>query len=159
MRDHMKQQRYASGSGDNTRKDDQLPPFYKKLVKLTSDFKIIAQTASDPRRVSTSGNIAFHTIRDEYAGLGLFAAVPNRTANACYRNLKFFAGTDWKYSPNIIVKSDVAPEIRKAVEDLGWHPEFSLPRTWPHNAKHERWLQAVEPVSYTHLTLPTICSV
>ena len=46
----------------------------------------------------------------------------------------------------MLVKSDAAKELTKAVSDLGWHPEPSLENKWPHNERHERWIGTYKSV-------------
>ena len=71
----------------------------------------------------------------------------SRTKDKCYGDLKAFTGPSiQKKSPNVVVKSDAAPEIIGAVQDLGWHSEPSLANKWPHNTQHERWGQSVKSV-------------
>ena len=65
-----------------------------------------------------------------------------------YQDLKHFTGPAVQRTrPDIIVKSDAAPEIVGAVRELGWHPEPSLANKWPHNAVHERWVGTVKSVT------------
>jgi len=45
-----------------------------------------------------------------------------------------------------MVRSDAALEITSAVQELGWHPEPSLAKKWPHNAVHERWIGTLKSV-------------
>ena len=63
-------------------------------------------------------------------------------------DLKTFTGVEvQKKKPWILVKSDAAQEIIRAVEELNWHPEPSLANIWPHNAEHERWSGIVKSVA------------
>ena len=130
----MRQQSFARSKG---REDDQLPAFTEPNKRLSADTIIISIT--DKSRASQSGKTVIHTIRDEYSGMALALPSSTKTHENFYQNFKFFAGLIGTRAPDVLVKSDVAGEIIKAVEELGWHSDTSLANTWPHNATHERW--------------------
>ena len=107
---------------------------------------MVISNSVDGDRVSASGNINCHTIRDMWSGFVWVIPSKSRNQAKIYHNLKFFAGLIWDTSPEIIVKSDAASEIIAAVNDLGWHSIPSLANVWPHNTDHER----------SHLTVKSI---
>ena len=90
--------------------------------------------------------MCLHIVRDTFSGIGLAFPTRKRTCDVAYRNFKFFGGLKAK-SPNIIVKSDAAPEILGAVDDLGWHRDPSLENTWPHNTRRERYIGKLKGVT------------
>ena len=104
------------------REDDGLESPTAPLSHLSTDTVINSSTHRDGNRVSASGCTAIHTIRDTFSGCSM--AIPQRThdTNANYVNLKFFGGHKCS-DPHVLVKSDAAKELTKAVSDLGWHPE------------------------------------
>ena len=73
-------------------------------------------------------------------------AYPSTTKNSdhVYQSLNRFVGVALAKNPELIVKSDQAPEILKAVHDLGWVPDTSLPARWPHNSTLERDMRSFE---------------
>ena len=179
----MRQQKFARTSEPS---DDGLAAFCNPLERLGADTIIVAIRANDTTRISQSNACVINTVRDQFSGMALAWPSSTKSSDAYYENLKSFAGVIGGRSPHILVKSDAAGEIIKAVKDLGWHSEASLANTWPHNATHERWIgtyksilrsslhqsglpiiawhlavaySSIAPVSYTHLTLPTIYSV
>ena len=58
----------------------------------------------------------------------------SKSSEFVYTCLKHFVGLRCQ-NPDTVCRSDAAPELVKAIRDLGWLPETSLPRRWPHNSK------------------------
>ncbi len=85
----MRQKSYAH---KKEREDDGLPPLTEPLQQLGVDVLIISKSGSDETRISASDCVVLMTIRDQYSGQGLTIALPNRTQDAMYEGLKFFAG-------------------------------------------------------------------
>ena len=108
---------------------------------LSADHLII-QRSSDGLH---ENNVSF-TIRDTYSGVGYSCPRRSRSSENNAADLKHFVGRGGGTRPKIVVKSDAADEITKAVRDNGWLPEPSLPNRFPHNAVHERWIQSVKSV-------------
>ena len=132
----MRQMRFARTSA---RADDGLQAHYGPLEVLSADSIIVSIRGDDPKRVSVSSNSVIHTVRDAFSGMALALQSNTKTSDVFYRFFKSFGGRLGTSNPNMLVKSDAAGEIVKAVEDLGWHSESSLANRWPHNAVHERW--------------------
>ena len=76
---------------------------------------------------------------------GIVNAYPTRTKSSefVYQCLRHFVGLRYK-NPDTVCRSDAAPELVKAIRELGWLPETALPRRWPHNSKCERQIRAFE---------------
>ena len=85
-------------------------------------------------------NYVSFTIRDEFSGCGLACPRKTRTTESNYKDLKRSVGPKGPSQPHILVKSDAAKEITKAVEELGWFAEPALQNRFPHNASHEMWI-------------------
>ena len=133
---NMRQMRFARAS---LRTDDGLKPFYGFLEVLSADSILVSIKGDDVKRISASSNSVIHTVRDAFSGMALALQSNTKTSDVFYRFFKHFGGRLGSTNPNILVKSDVAGEIIKAVESLGWLSETSLANRWPHNAVHERW--------------------
>lgn len=69
----------------------------------------------------------------------LMQAYPATTKDASFVQscLLHFVGVR-KDDPIPICRSDCAQEILRAIRELGWLPESSLPKRWPHNSILER---------------------
>ena len=134
---HMRQRRFARTTQAS---DDGLVKISAKNTCLTTDSLIMARSGNDAHRTSVSGHTSIHTIRDAWSGMPLAIPVRQRDMGSCFQNLKFFVGPSVANSrPSLLVKSDAAGEITRAVQALGWFSEASLPNTWPHNVQHEGW--------------------
>ena len=127
----MRQRRFARGSEPE---DDGLNAFDGPLQRLGADTMVI--TNDDPSKVSQSMNMVIHTIRDQYSGMAVAIPSSSKSYEVFYKAFKHFGGLVGERSPDVLVKSDAAGEIIKAVEELGWHAEPSLAQRWPHNAKN-----------------------
>ena len=82
-----------------------------------------------------------HTIRDVYGGNAAAICGNNGESETLKQNFIWFAGIDIN-EPKIrhaLVKTDNAPALIKAIKELGWIPEPSIAKRWPHNTIHERW--------------------
>ena len=124
------------------RTDDELPPLTGKLQRLSADHMYM-QRSSDGGETEHVG----FGVRDEYSGMGLMTPRNKRSKDSNYRDLKFYTGPYLQRTRrDILVKSDAAQEIEKAVEELGWHPELSLGNRWSHNTVHERWIGTCKSV-------------
>ena len=79
-------------------------------------------------------------------------AYPASTKGSEFDSLRKFVGPTLGKNPDIIIKSDEAEEIIKAVRDLRWLPSASLLRRWPHNSVLEREMRSfVETGRAVHL--------
>ena len=108
------------------RKEDELPAVNEPFLRLSADH-MYHQRARE-------GNLVHYvsfTIRDEYSGCGMAYLRKTRSQDQNRLDLKRFAGHIGKGRPEILVKSDAASEITKAVDDLGWLSEPSLENTTP----------------------------
>ena len=64
--------------------------------------------------------------------------------------------------PNAWQSAQAVIGIGLAAAILYWGVPWFGETTWPEIGRHLQllgWASSLEPVSYTHLTLPTICSV
>ena len=108
------------------------------------------ETGAAPKRGSQVEGIEDYVsfaVRDAYSGVCICSPQNSRDQGLCYKNLKAFVGpTVAKKTPQLIVKSDAAPEITGAVHDLGWFAETSLANKWPHNSAHERCQGTIKSV-------------
>ena len=59
----------------------------------------------------------------------------------------------------LVVKSDIDIEVDETPEANDEFPSSSATKTVEENTEASKKSSTLEPVSYTHLTLPTICSV
>ena len=126
LRSHMRQ---MSMSQKKERKDDELPAISKCFERISADNMMHQQ-----KRVGSLEYYTSFTVRDEYSGVGIADPKKNRTMETNRLTLKNFVGRKGATRPNIMVKSDAASEITRAVEDLGWLAEPSLKNRFPHNA-------------------------
>ena len=124
----MRQQTFKK-SGD--RRDDGLPALTAKNQRLSCDPIVAKRTSSvEPKPgapISEAEDYFSFGVRDAYSGAGLCNPRNSRAQAFIYQDLKSFVGpTVVRNTPQMLVKSDAAPEILGAVHDLGWHSEPSL---------------------------------
>ena len=82
-------------------------------------------------------------VYDTFSGILNAYPASSKSSDFVYTSLKHFVGLRYQ-NPGTICRSDAAPELVKAIRDLGWLPETSLPRHWPHNSKCERAIRSFE---------------
>ena len=82
-------------------------------------------------------------VHDSFSGIINAYPTSSKGSDFVFSSLRHFVGHRCK-NPNTVCRSDAAPELLKAIRDLGWLPETSLPRRWPHNAKCERAIRSFE---------------
>ena len=82
-------------------------------------------------------------VYDSFSGIINAYPTSSKGSDFVFASLRHFVGHRYK-NPDTICRSDAAPELIKAIRDLGWLPETSLPRRWPHNAKCERAIRSFE---------------
>ena len=109
------------------RASPELPKPTQPLQQISADSLIIARQDKDEHRKSLDEHTTDLVIRDAFSGQSTTTPMQHRTKDAVYLALKRFVGVAAaKKLPTLIVKSDAAPEIVKAVEELGWLSEPSL---------------------------------
>ena len=104
------------------------------------------QVAIDHMVVSkTSGGREFLVliVCDSFSGIVHAYPAQSKNSDFVHACLRHFVGLRYK-NPDTVCRSDCAPELIRAIRDLGWLPESSLPRRWPHNSKCERQIRAFE---------------
>ena len=82
-------------------------------------------------------------VYDNFSGILNAYPASSKSSDFVYTCLKHFVGLRYQ-NPDTVCRSDAAPELVKAIRDLGWLPETSLPRRWPHNSKCERAIRTFE---------------
>ena len=82
-------------------------------------------------------------VHDSFSGIINAYPTSSKGSDFVFSSLRHFVGHRCK-NPNTVCRSDAAPKLLKAIRDLGWLPETSLPRRWPHNAKCERAIRSFE---------------
>ena len=82
-------------------------------------------------------------VYDTFSGILNAYPASSKSSDFVYTCLKHFVGLRYQ-NPDTVCRSDAAPELVKAIRDLGWLPETSLPRRWPHNSKCERAIRSFE---------------
>ena len=80
---------------------------------------------------------------DCFSGIVNAYPAPTKGSDFVYSCLRHFVGMRYK-NPDTVCRSDAAPELIKAIRELGWLPETSLPRRWPHNSRCERAIRSFE---------------
>ena len=66
---------------------------------------------------------------DSFSGIVNYPAT-SKGSDFVYSCLRHFVGLRFK-NPDTVCRSDAAPQLVKAIRDLGWLPETALPRRWP----------------------------
>jgi len=82
-------------------------------------------------------------VYDSFCGIVNAYPASSKGSDFVYSCLRHFVGLRFK-NPDTVCRSDAAPELVKAIRDLGWLPETALPRRWPHNSKCERMIRTFE---------------
>ena len=82
-------------------------------------------------------------VYDSFSGIINAYPASSKGSDFVFSCLRHFVGHRFK-NPDIVCRSDAAPELLKAIRDLGWLAETSLPRRWPHNSKCERMIRTFE---------------
>ena len=82
-------------------------------------------------------------VHDSFSGIINAYPTSSKGSDFVFSSLRHFVGHRCK-NPDTVCRSDAAPELLKAIRDLGWLPETSLPRRWPHNARCERAIRSFE---------------
>ena len=82
-------------------------------------------------------------VYDSFSGIINAYPTSSKGSDFVFSSLRHFVGHRCK-NPDTVCRSDAAPELLKAIRDLGWLPETSLPRRWPRNAKCERAVRTFE---------------
>ena len=67
---------------------------------------------------------------DSFCGIVNAYPASSKGSDFVYSCLRHFVGLRFK-NPDTVCRSDAAPELVKAIRDLGWLPETALPRRWP----------------------------
>ena len=117
---------------------------------LPNNFKFGEQVAIDHMVVSkSSGRKKFlvFIVYDPFSGIvNAYPATSKGSdfVSSCLRNV---LGLRFR-NPDTMCRSDAAPELIKAIRDLGWLPETALPRRWPHHSKFERTIRLLRNVVY-----------
>ena len=104
------------------------------------------QVAIDHMIVSKSSGgreFVLPIVYDTFSGILNAYPASSKSSDFVYTCLKHFVGLRYQ-NPDTVCRSDAAPEFVKAIRDLGWLPETSLPRRWPHNSKCERAIRTFE---------------
>ena len=104
------------------------------------------QVAVDHMVISkSSGGKEFLVLIVYDSSSGIVNAYPasSKGSDFVYSCLRHSVGLRFK-NPDTVCRSDAAPELVKAIHDLGWLPETALPRRWPHNSKCERMIRTFE---------------
>ena len=81
-------------------------------------------------------------VYDSFRGIVNAYPATTKSSDFVYSCLKHFVGP--RFKPRRSLRSDAAPELIKAIRELGWLPETSLPRRWPHNAMCESIIPTFE---------------
>ena len=88
---------------------------------------------------------------DCFSGIVNAYPAPTKGSDFLCSCLRRFVGVRYK-NPDTVCRSDAAPELIKAIRELGWLPETSLPCRWPHNSRCERAIRSFEECCrYLHL--------
>ena len=82
-------------------------------------------------------------VYDSFSGIINAYPTSSKGSDFVFSSLRHFVGHRCK-NPDRVCRSDAAPELLKAIRDLGWLPETSLPRRWPHNSRCERAIRTFE---------------
>ena len=82
-------------------------------------------------------------VYDTFSGILNAYPASSKSSDFVYTCLNHFVGLRYQ-NPGTVCRSDAAPELVKAIRDLGWLPETSLPRRWPHISKCERAIRSFE---------------
>ena len=82
-------------------------------------------------------------VYDTFSGIINAYPASSKSSDFVFTCLRHFVGHRFK-NPDTVCRSDAAPELLKAIRDLGWLPETSLPRRWPHNSQCERMIRTFE---------------
>ena len=82
-------------------------------------------------------------VYDSFSGIINAYPASSKGSDFVFSCLRHFVGHRFK-NPDTVCRSDAAPELLKAIRDLGWLPETSLPRRWPHNSRCERMIRTFE---------------
>ena len=103
---------------------------------LPDPTKFGEQVAIDRMIVSMSSGGQFVVLisYDTFSRILNAYPAPSKSLDFVYTCLKHFVGLRYQ-NPDTVCRSDAAPELVKATRDLGWLPETSLPRRWPHTSK------------------------
>ena len=72
-------------------------------------------------------------VYDSFSGIVNAYPATSKGSDFVYSCLRHFVGLRFK-NPDTVCRSDAAPELLKAIRDLGWLPETALPRRWPRNS-------------------------
>ena len=117
IRAHMKQRRVHRTTAPS---DDGLPCVSGHGEQLSADTIVIARASGDGvAQAAADGSTYAFTIRDSFSGMAMAITQRNRTMDSNYAALTYFQGASSSRKPDIVVKSDAAPEITGAVKELG----------------------------------------
>ena len=119
---------------------------YLTQPDLPESTKFGEQVAVDHMVVSKSSEgkeFLVLIVHDSYSGIINAYPASSKGSDFGFTCLRHFVGHRFK-NPDTVCRSDAAPELIKAIRDLGWLPETVLPRRWPHNSKCERMIRTLE---------------
>ena len=112
--------------------DKQLDPPKEPKQHMHVDDVIVAKGDGN-RGKSAGGHKSLFVIRDGYSGARVAFPQSGRTELDHQICLKKFTGPAHVAKSDVMVFSDQSDAITGAVQNLGWHPETSLPNRFPHN--------------------------
>ena len=143
-------------------------------LQVTADHMVLKRDLQPPKgeaRAHIEGNLLPDQEQFRYAlvlkdrATGFLGFYPNAKRNtaACVEAYNDFRGSNHVRR----LYSDNAPELIAAAKRMGWQSHTSTPGDPQNSSEAERTVGIIKdairtnlnPVSYTHLTLPTICSV
>ena len=100
---------------------------------------------ADLPETSKAWRADFLVVHDSFSGIlnAYPATATTKSSDFVYSCLGHFVGLRFKH-PDAVCRSDAAPQLIKAIHELGWLPETPLRRGWPHNVKCERMIRTFE---------------
>ena len=94
----------------------------------------------DQYKVACNKDTRAHTIRGVYSGTSVAIFGNIGETQTLRDNFIWFAGIEVNEQRvrHALVKTDNAPALIKAIKEMGWIPEPSIAKRWPHNRIHAR---------------------
>ena len=114
--------------------DDGIDPPKQPFQQLATDDVILAK-GSEHFGTGIGGIKTHHVIRDLYSGARVAYLMSKRDVEAHAKNFRHYVGLRaGELATRTIIKMDEAHELEQAAHQVGFIPETSLLKRWPHNS-------------------------